>query len=198
MNFELQALPYAGDALEPVISARTVSHHYEKHHAGYLSKLEAALEGAERDKSLEQLVLDSHGANGKVFNLAAQVWNHDFYWQSLTPQSGTAPSAALAAKIDAAFGSLDALKTELHAAAMGQFGSGWAWLALGEDSSTLEIVATGNAENPLTAGKRPLLTLDVWEHAYYLDYQQARDRYLTECIDKLLNWEFASSQLEAA
>lgn len=194
MAFELPPLPYADNALEPHISARTLSFHYGKHHMGYLTKLNAAVEAdaSLQGKDLETLVKTTSGG---VFNNAAQVWNHTFYWNSMSPQGGGAPSGALAAAIDAAFGSFDAFKEQFSAAAGGQFGSGWAWLVKQADG-TLAITTTGNAETPLTAGVTPLLTCDVWEHAYYLDYQNARPSYVTAWWN-LVNWDFAAANFAA-
>jgi Fe-Mn family superoxide dismutase len=191
MAFEQPALPYALDALAPHISAETLSIHYGKHHAGYVKKLNAAAEGdaALKGKSLVQIVRSS---KGKVFNLAAQSWNHDFYWKSMSPNGGGVPTGALADAIDATFGSFDAFKTQFSAAAGGQFGSGWAWLVKNA-SGGLEIVATSNAGTPLSdAGNTPLITCDVWEHAYYVDYRNARPAYIAAWWS-LANWDFASA-----
>ncbi|MDR1728419.1 MAG: superoxide dismutase [Acidobacteriota bacterium] len=187
----LPALPYAENALEPVISARTVSFHYGKHHQGYVTNLEKLIAGTELEgHPLEHIVSMTAGDAAKVgvFNNAAQVWNHNFYWQSLKPGGGAAPPefSAIAEK---GFGSLDKLKAELAAAATSQFGSGWAWLV--KDGGALKVVKTGNAQNPLAAGQTPLLTIDVWEHAYYLDYQNRRADYVAAVLDKLANWDFA-------
>lgn len=191
MNFTLEPMPYAQDALEPHISARTISYHYNKHHQGYLKKLDAALpkDDARREQSLEEIIKNSEGG---VFNCAAQVWNHSFYWESLDPSGKTAASKELAAQIDTDFGSIDALKSQLTAVAGGQFGSGWGWLIWNNSASKLEVISTTDAENPMTEGLTPLLTLDVWEHAYYLDYQNDRGAYLGNLVEQLLNWEFAS------
>ena len=190
MAIELPALPYAQDALEPHISANTLSFHYGKHHAGYLSKLNAAIEedASLQGKSLEELV---QSTSGGVFNNAAQVWNHTFYWNSMSPNGGGAPSGDLAAAIDSAFGSFDAFKSAFSAAAGGQFGSGWAWLVKNA-AGGLEIVTTSNAATPLTDGVTPILTCDVWEHAYYLDYQNGRPNYVAAWWN-LVNWEFAAA-----
>ena len=187
----LPALPYPEDALEPIISARTLQFHYGKHHQGYvnnLNKLIADTPMAELD--LEKIIAATANDPDKtgVFNNAAQVWNHSFYWKSLKP-GGTPVPADLSSIIGKSFGSLDNLKKELTQAATSQFGSGWAWLV--KDGDILKIVKTANAQNPLTSGQTPLATIDVWEHAYYLDYQNRRGDYVSAIIDKLLNWEFA-------
>jgi Fe-Mn family superoxide dismutase len=193
----LPSLPYAEDALSPVISANTISLHYGKHHRGYvdtLNKLIAATEFAEMP--LETLIAAVAGKPDKaaIFNNAAQVWNHTFYWHSLKPAGGGEPAFVLKKKIEASFGSLEVCKKELAAAAMAQFGSGWVWLVRHGD--TLKVVKTGNAETPLTTkDTRPLLTLDVWEHAYYLDYQNRCADYISAVLDKRLNWEFAAENL---
>lgn len=191
MNFKLEPMPYEQDALEPHISARTISYHYNKHHQGYLTKLDAALPkgDARRDQSLEEIIKSSDGG---VFNCAAQVWNHSFYWQSLDPTGKTSASKDLAAQIDSDFGNADELKSQLKTITGGQFGSGWGWLVWNNADSKLQVVSTTDAENPMTDGLTPLLTLDVWEHAYYLDYQNDRAAYLGNLVDQLLNWEFAS------
>lgn len=195
MAIELPALPYAQDALEPHISGRTLSFHYGKHHQGYVTKLNAAIEAdpALQGKDVEALVKTTSGG---VFNNAAQVWNHTFYWNSMSPSGGGAPSGALADAINAAFGSFEAFQEKFAAAAGAQFGSGWAWLVKQADGS-LAITTTGNAETPLTEdGVVPLLTCDVWEHAYYLDYQNARPGYLKAWWN-LVNWDFAAKNFAA-
>jgi len=195
MDFVLPELPYPQKALEPVISAKTVHHHYDKHHAGYLKKLDDALKGDERNKSLEHIIVDSHDKNPGVFNPAAQVWNHTFYWESMTPETSSLEDKALRDLIDTSFGSLDDFKTKFKDAALGQFGSGWAWLVFDQDKSALSVMKTLNAENPIPLGYVPLLTIDVWEHAYYLDYQQDRGKYVDGFLDKLINWQFAADNL---
>ncbi len=196
MNFELMQLPFAQDALEPHISARTISYHYDKHHRGYLNKLEAALRDDERRSlSLEEIIENS---DGRVFNCAAQVWNHDFYWHSIDPTGASQPSAALGACIERCFGTLDALKDALKATGAGEFGSGWAWLGFDPQASKLVVSSTTDAENPMLLGTVPLLTIDVWEHAYYLDRQNDRGAYLQAFLDHLLNWDFASANFAAA
>jgi superoxide dismutase, Fe-Mn family len=190
-------LPYAENALEPVISAKTLSFHYGRHHKTYVettNKLIACTELA--DLPLEKIVTVTAGKSDKVsvFNNAAQAWNHAFYWQCLKPKGGGEPPAVLKQKMEAAFGSVDACKKELSAAAVGQFGSGWAWLVL--EGEKLKIVKTPNAETPLAhQGSKPLFTIDVWEHAYYLDYQNKRADHVNALLDKLANWEFAAQNL---
>jgi Fe-Mn family superoxide dismutase len=190
MKFIVDPLPFAEDALAPHISERTVNIHYNKHHKGYMTKLDKALENDERrDMTLEQIVRSS---DGHVFNCAAQVWNHSFYWQSIAPHKGVElDDGPLLAQVRTDFGSLDALKKELKAVAAGEFGSGWGWLVFDRTTNELAVVSTTDAENPLPAGRLPLLTLDVWEHAYYLDYQNERGKYLDAMIDHLINWQFA-------
>lgn len=197
MEFKLPSLPYSQDALDPVISKRTVTTHYEKHHAGYVTKLEAAIDDASRGKTLEDIIVDAHKAkNAAVFNNAAQVWNHTFYWHSMTPEATDIRDDQLKKLVDDAFGSVDGFKQQFKAAAAGQFGSGWAWLLYDPGKKALSITSTGNAANPLTTGQVPLLTIDVWEHAYYLDYQQDRAGYIDGFMDKLINWEFAAKNLK--
>lgn len=192
----LPALPYAENALEPVISAHTMSFHYGKHHRAYVDNLNKLIAGTElAGATLEQIVAASAGKADRagIFNNAAQVWNHTFYWNSLRPKGGGEPPAALKQKMEAAFGGVDACKKELANAAMTQFGSGWAWLVL--DGGKLKVAKTGNAETPLTQGVKPLLTVDVWEHAYYLDYQNKRADYVGAVLEKLANWEFAAANM---
>lgn len=193
MDFEVPALPFAKDALEPAMSSRTLEFHYEKHHKGYMAKLKAALEGKpEASKSLEEVVKTSSGG---VFNNAAQVYNHTFFWNSLKPGGGGAPPAGdVADLINRDFGGWDKFRSEFIQKGMGQFGSGWAWLVLQDGKA--QVVATPNAETPLTGTGKPLLTADVWEHAYYLDYQNKRDTFLEVFCDKLLNWEFVAKNLK--
>jgi Fe-Mn family superoxide dismutase len=192
----LPALPYAQNALEPVISANTLSFHYGKHHKTYVETLNKLITGTDfADMTLVQIIRASAGdaEHAAIFNNAAQVWNHTFYWNSLKPNGGGEPPAVLKRLIESSFGSLDACKKELSAAAVGQFGSGWAWLV--KDGDKVKIVKTGNANTPLTQGVTPLLTIDVWEHAYYLDYQNRRVDYANALIDKLANWGFAADNL---
>ncbi len=192
----LPPLPYAQDALEPIISANTLGFHYGKHHKTYLDNLNKFIAGTEyADLSLEKIISASAGKADKtaIFNNAAQTWNHTFYWNSLKQHGGGEPPAALLQKIVASFGSLEACKQEFASAAVSQFGSGWAWLVVEGDK--LKVVKTANADDPLTAGLKPLLTIDVWEHAYYLDYQNRRVDYANAVLDKLINWEFALQNL---
>jgi Fe-Mn family superoxide dismutase len=192
----LPPLPYAENALDPVISASTIGFHYGKHHKGYVDALNKLVAGTElANLTLEALIIETAGKADKVaiFNNAAQTWNHTFYWRSLRPKGGGGPGAALKQRIEASFGNLDACKKELATAATTQFGSGWAWLVL--DADKLKVVKTGNAETPLATGVRPLLTIDVWEHAYYLDYQNRRADYVNAVLDKLINWGFATDNL---
>jgi superoxide dismutase, Fe-Mn family len=195
MAIELPPLPYADDALDPHISARTISFHYGKHHQTYVTNLNGLIEGTDHaDKSLEQIVLDAEP--GGLFNNAAQVWNHTFYWNSMTPSGGGDASGDLATAIDASFGGSSDFKQQLVDKAKANFGSGWTWLV--KDGDGLAIMNTDDADTPIKHGKTPLLTVDVWEHAYYLDYQNARPAYLETFVDKLLNWEFASANFAAA
>jgi len=197
---DLPPLPYPDDALEPVISARTLSFHYGKHHKGYydnLNKLVADTPMA--GMSLEQIIAESADKPDlvSIFNNAAQTWNHTFFWKSLTPKGGGEPPAALKQRIEASFGSMDACKKAWAGAATTQFGSGWAWLVQQPDGR-LTVTKTSNAETPLTQGMKPLLVIDVWEHAYYLDYQNRRADYVAAVLDQLANWEFAASQLSTS
>lgn len=190
MPIELPALPYARDALAPTISEETIDYHYGKHHQAYVTNLNKMIEGTDQaSASLEEIIRNSEGG---VFNNAAQVWNHTFYWNSLSPNGGGAPTGALATAIDSAFGSFDEFKAKFTASATGNFGSGWTWLVK-NGAGELEIVNTGNAGTPITdASITPLLTVDVWEHAYYVDYRNARPEYLKNFWE-LANWEFASA-----
>ncbi len=189
MEHKLPALPYAKDALAPHISAETLEFHYGKHHAAYVTNLNKLIPGTEfAEASLEDIIKK---ASGPIFNNGAQVWNHTFYWNSLSPKGGGEPTGALAAAITKAFGSFAAFKEKMSNAAVTQFGSGWAWLVKNPDGS-LAIEQTGNAGNPLKDGKKPILTIDVWEHAYYIDYRNARPTYV-EAFWKLVNWEFAAA-----
>ncbi|MBN1914241.1 MAG: superoxide dismutase [Candidatus Omnitrophica bacterium] len=193
----LPSLPYAENALEPVISAKTISFHHGKHHKGYVDNLNKLIAGTEfAGMPLEKIITETTGKTDKaaIFNNASQTWNHTFYWNSLTPNGGGEPPAALKQKIEASFGTVDACKKELATAATTQFGSGWAWLVL--DSGKLKVIKTSNADSPLTKGVKPLLTIDVWEHAYYLDYQNRRADYVNAVLDKLINWRFAADNLK--
>ena len=192
----LPPLPYAQNALDPVISANTIGFHYGKHHKGYVDTLNKLIAGTElANLSLEKLIAETAGKADKVaiFNNAAQTWNHTFYWRSLQPKGGGEPPSALKQRIEASFSTLDACKKELATAGATEFGSGWAWLVLEADK--LKVVKTGNAQAPLTNGVTPLLTIDVWEHAYYLDYQNRRADYVNAVLDKLINWGFAADNL---
>ena len=195
-QYILAPLPYANNALEPVISANTLSFHYGKHHKTYVDNLNNLVANSDlAGQSLEQIIKATAGQADKaaIFNNAAQVWNHMFYWHSLKPNGGGEPSSVLKQKIEASFGSMEACKKEFAQAAMTQFGSGWAWLVLDGDKVT--VAKTGNADSPLTKNIRPLLTIDVWEHAYYLDYQNRRADYVNTILDKLINWDFAAANL---
>ena len=195
MKIELPPLPYGDSDLAPHISANTISFHYGKHHKTYVEKATDMVKGTEfADAELEDIVKATCGKADKkgLFNNAAQAWNHSFYWKSLTPKGGK-PSGKLLDKIKTDFGELAKLKDELSKAAVTQFGSGWAWLVL--DGGTLKVEQTANADTPLATGKTPLLTIDVWEHAYYLDHQNKRPAYVTAVIDNLINWEFAAENL---
>ncbi|MET1253709.1 superoxide dismutase [Aliikangiella maris] len=188
MSFELPALPYAKDALAPTISEETIEFHYGKHHNAYVVNLNKLAEGTKyASMSLEEVIKDSEGG---VFNNAAQIWNHTFYWNCLSPEA-TQPSAELTAAINEAFGSIDELKAQFLNSAATNFGSGWTWLVK-DSSGKLSIKNTSNAGCPLTESFTPLLTIDVWEHAYYIDYRNARPNYL-EAIWNIINWEFVSS-----
>jgi Fe-Mn family superoxide dismutase len=195
MKFELPPLPYRKNALAPFIGAETVETHYEKHHRGYVDKLNKLVKGKpEADMSLEELI---RTAKGDLFNNAAQVWNHNFYWLSLEPEGGGQPSSELARLIDESFGSYAGFRKQFSEAAVGEFGSGWAWLVKGL-SGELVICSSDDAENPLQRNLVPLLTLDVWEHAYYLDYKNERARYVEKFLDHLLNWDFVATNLTLA
>jgi Fe-Mn family superoxide dismutase len=199
MAHTLPALPYALDALEPHISRSTLEFHHGKHHAGYVTNLNKLLEGSDlADKSLEETISAVAGDSSKagVFNNAAQVWNHSFYWQCIKPGGGGMPNGELAEKINADFGSFDAFAEQFKTAGATQFGSGWAWLVL--DGGSLKVTKTANADLPLAHGQTALLTMDVWEHAYYLDYQNRRPDYMATFLDKLVNWDFVAANLAAA
>jgi Fe-Mn family superoxide dismutase len=191
MSFTLPPLPYAKDALVPHMSAETFDYHYGKHHQAYLNKLNELVAGKpEEHKTLEELVRTTEGV---LFNQAAQVWNHTFFWNSMKPAGGGQPSGNIAAAIVRDFGSLDKFRADFTAAAVGRFGSGWAWLI--EDGGKLTITTTANADTPLREGKRCILTLDVWEHAYYIDYRNARPGFVNAFFDHLVNWDFANENL---
>jgi Fe-Mn family superoxide dismutase len=191
---QLPDLPFAKDALAPVISANTIEFHYGKHHRAYVDNANKLIAGTELEKeSLENIIKKTavDAAKVGIFNNTAQIWNHSFYWQCLKPNGGGAPTGTIAGKITATWGSYDKFAEELKTAGMTQFGSGWAWLVL--DNEQLKIVKTANADTPIARGLKPLLTLDVWEHAYYLDYQNRRPDYLGAVIEKLINWDFVNA-----
>lgn len=198
MTFTLPPLPYAKDALAPHISAQTFDFHHGKHHQAYVTKLNELIAGTEYEKaSLEDIILaaakDPAPAKTPLFNNAAQHWNHSFFWHCLTPKNGGGkPSGDLAKKIDSDLGGYDKFAADFKAAAIAQFGSGWAWLVADKDNK-LKITKTSNADLPLAHGERALLTVDVWEHAYYLDFQNRRPDFVQTVLDKLLNWEFAAA-----
>jgi superoxide dismutase, Fe-Mn family len=197
--FVQEPLPYAQDALAPVISAKTMSFHYGKHYAGYVKKANALTQGpAYEGKTAVDVIRETAGdaAKAAVFNNAAQAWNHAFYFKCMKPQGGGVPQGRLAKMIDAAFGSFSNFKDVFVSAAKDQFGSGWVWLVL--DGNKLAVIATSNADTPLAHGLTPLFTVDVWEHAYYLDYQNRRADYVRQVLDKLANWQFVSEQLTKA
>ena len=193
LHFELPPLPYPEDALAPAISAETLRLHHGKHHKKYVDTMNQLLQEHPMDaRTLEDVV---RGSSGKLFNNAAQAWNHDFYWKSLAPKAGK-PEGALLTQIEHDFGGYDGFAKKFAAAASGQFGSGWAWLI--QRGGKLEIVTTPNAETPMAKGVQCLLTIDVWEHAYYIDYRNDRDKYLAQVIDQRLNWKFAAENLAKA
>ncbi|HMX66049.1 MAG TPA: Fe-Mn family superoxide dismutase [Microthrixaceae bacterium] len=191
MAFELPPLPYAQDALAPHISPETLEYHYGKHHQTYVTNLNKLVEGTEFENApLEDVILKSDGG---LFNNSAQVWNHTFYWNSMSPNGGGAPTGAVADAIDGAFGSYDDFKAKFAEAATTQFGSGWAWLV--DNGSGLEIMKTSNADLPMKHGAKALLTIDVWEHAYYIDFRNARPNYISTFLDSLVNWDFVAQNL---
>lgn len=191
MAFELPPLPYAKNALEPHMSAETLDYHHDKHHAAYVTNLNNLVPGTEFEgKDLESIIKSSSGG---IFNNAAQVWNHDFFWQSMKPAGGGKPVGKLAEMIDKSFGSYEAFATAFQTTGLAQFGSGWVWLV--QDGETLKIVKTPNADTPAAHGQHALLTCDVWEHAYYLDYQNRRKDFVQTFLDHLVNWDFAASRL---
>jgi superoxide dismutase, Fe-Mn family len=192
----LPPLPYDQSALQPVISANTLGFHHGKHHKTYVDTLNKLIAGTEFvDLPLEKIIKATAGQadHAAIFNNAAQAWNHTFYWHSLKPKGGGEPPAALKRLMEASFGSVDACRKELANAAVEQFGSGWAWVV--QDGEKLKIAKTGDADNPLAHGEKALLAIDVWEHAYYLDYQNRRVDYVSGLLDKLINWEFATENL---
>ena len=194
MKLELPELPFAKDALAPHMSAETLDFHHGKHHNAYVVKGNELLEGAglEAD-SLEKLVMQAAKAGGGLFNNVGQHYNHSFFWNSISPSGGGQPTGSVADAINASFGSYENFKAEFVGAGVGQFGSGWVWLAA--EGETLKIVKTANADTPLTEGLRPILVCDVWEHAYYLDFQNRRPDFLSSFLDNLVNWEFANQNL---
>ncbi len=197
--FTLPPLPYPDNALDPVISANTLSFHYGKHHKTYVETLNKLVAGTEYESAtLEKIITDTAGKADKmpIFNNAAQTWNHTFYWNGFKPGGGGKPTGRVAQMIESDLGGFEQFKKDFAQAGVTQFGSGWAWLVA--EGGKLKLVKTGNAENPLTKGQVPLLTLDVWEHAYYLDYQNRRVDHLAAAIDKLLNWDFANANLARA
>lgn len=198
MPISLPDLPYAKGDLAPHISANTLDFHYGKHHKAYVDKTNAATEGKPLgDASLEEIVREAAGKDQGLFNNAAQVWNHSFYWNSMSPNGGGAPTGDIEAAIKDAFGGYDGFKEAFSAKGAGQFGSGWAWLVA--KGGKLEVRNTPNAETPLTDEScTPLLTMDVWEHAYYLDYQNKRPDYIGAFLDNLVNWDFANKNLKSA
>jgi Fe-Mn family superoxide dismutase len=199
MAYELADLPYAYDALDPYISAKTLEFHHDKHHAAYVTNYNNLTKDTDlADKPIEEVIKATYNdsSKGGIFNNGAQAWNHTFFWNSLKPGGGGAPTGAVAEKINSDLGGYDKFKEEFKKAATTQFGSGWAWLVL--DNGTLKIVNSPNAVNPLALGQTPLLTLDVWEHAYYLDYQNKRPDFIDAFLNNLLNWDFVNQNLSAA
>lgn len=196
MAFELPPLPYAENALEPHYSARTLSFHHGKHHNAYVTKANELVAGTPLDKaSVEEAIAEAHKAgNQGLFNQVAQIWNHTFFWSCMAPGGGGAPKGGIADAIKADFGSAEEMVAQFKASAVGNFGSGWTWLVL--DGSKLKIVNTQNAGTPLTSGQKPLLTVDVWEHAYYLDYQNRRPDFVQAFWDHLVNWDFANANMK--
>lgn len=198
--FTLPPLPYAKDALEPHISANTLSFHHEKHHQTYVTNLNNLVPNTDfANLSLEEIILKSAGTSGHagIFNNAAQVWNHTFYWNCMQANGGGTPTGALAEHIVRDFGSFDAFRNDLKQAALTQFGSGWAWLVMTTDGK-LAITKTGNADCPLVHNQTPLLTIDVWEHAYYLDFQNRRADYADVFLNHLVNWDFVAENFKKA
>jgi Fe-Mn family superoxide dismutase len=195
MPFELPALPFEKDALAPYISAQTFDFHHGKHHKAYVDNANKLIDGTPHaEKSLEELIVAAwEEKNAGLFNNAAQIWNHTFFWNSLKPGGGGAPTGELADRINSAFGSLDGFKDEFKKAATTQFGSGWAWLVL--DNGDLKVTKTPNAETPIIHGQTALVTCDVWEHAYYLDFQNRRPDFVQAFLDHLINWDFVAANL---
>ncbi|MFM8862490.1 MAG: superoxide dismutase [Acidimicrobiia bacterium] len=193
MAFELPPLPYAENALAPHMSAETIEYHYGKHHKTYVDNLNKAVDGTpDADASLESIIMK---AEGPLFNNAAQVWNHTFFWNGLSPNGGGAPTGAIAGRIDADFGGYDAFRTQLSEAGLTQFGSGWAWLV--EQDGKLAIMKTPNADLPMKHGAKALWTVDVWEHAYYIDYRNLRAKFIDVVLDNLIDWNTVNANLAA-
>jgi Fe-Mn family superoxide dismutase len=199
VGFELPSLPYPFEALEPHISRRTMEFHYDKHHRGYVSKLNELVRGTPYDGTTLEGVVRKTGHSREhlaLFNNAAQAWNHNFFWRCMTPGGGGAPKGNLASRLRESFGGYDGFRQKFVRTAVAQFGSGWTWLVMEDDH--LDIVSTSNADNPLVNGRTPLLTCDVWEHAYYLDYQNRRQDFVEKFLDYLVNWDYASDRLARA
>jgi len=199
MPFSLPTLPYTDDALEPVYSARTISFHHGKHHKAYVDNLNKLIAGTDwESKTLEEIIQASASDSAKtgIFNNSAQVWNHTFFWHCMKPGGGGKPQGQIATMLDASFGSYETFAEQFKANAVGRFGSGWGWLVL--DGGVLKLVSTPNAETPMTKGQVALLTVDVWEHAYYLDYQNRRPDFVQAFLDKLVNWDFVAENLAKA
>jgi len=196
MAIQLPDLPFAKDALAPVISANTMEFHYGKHHKAYVDNTNKLITGTDlANEALESIIKKTAGDASKIgiFNNAAQVWNHSFYWRCMKPKGGGKPSGAIADKLNSTWGSFEKFAEEFKNAGVTQFGSGWAWLV--SDNGKLKITKTANADTPIAHGLKPLLTVDVWEHAYYLDYQNRRPDYLTAFIEKLINWDFVKANI---
>jgi Fe-Mn family superoxide dismutase len=194
MAFELPPLPYPKDALAPLISAETFDYHHGKHHAAYVTNLNAAIKGTPNEsKSLEEIILSS---DGPLFNNSAQVWNHTFFWNSMKPQGGGKPSGDLGAALERDFGGFDKFREQFVQAAVKQFGSGWAWLVA--EGGKLKITSTANADLPMKHKQTALFTVDVWEHAYYIDYRNARQKFVESVVDSLANWDFVGENLKKA
>jgi len=199
MAIVLPLLPYAENALEPHYSAKTIGFHYGKHHKAYVDNLNKLIAGTPMEaKALEEIIMSAAGDSSKIgmFNNAAQIWNHTFFWNCMRPGGGGRPKGDLAARIDAAFGSYEKFADQFKAAAVGRFGSGWGWLV--REAGALKIMSTANADTPMTSKQTPLLTVDVWEHAYYLDYQNRRPDFVQAFLDHLVNWDFAAANLAKA
>lgn len=195
---QIQAnLPYDHDALEPYVSAKTLSYHHGKHHQGYVNKLNKLIDGTPlQTMTLEEIIIRARAtASMDILNNAAQAWNHEFLWESMSPTGDSKPQGQIKEMIESDFGDIDRFKDEFRSAALSQFGSGWVWLV--QDGSKLRILTTGNADSPVATRMKPLLTLDVWEHAYYLDYQNERKRYVDAFLDHLVNWKFAAANLKS-